>query len=132
MFFCALCISRSQLNVNIIRGENFPLISSSNVSFTYVVVELRPFSQKYEAKAQTRYVRNSVSPLFNDNINYQIQAKDLDNQTLCLSVYDINHLSAHDLIGCVKLEFVGQKIESGLKRFFRERLKWEGDAEVSW
>lgn len=118
---------RSQLNVKIIRGVNFSLLSSSNVSFTYVVVELRPFSQKYEAKAQTRYVRNNVSPTFNDTIKYQIQAEDLPGQILFLSVYDINHLSSHDLIGCVKIKIDGKTIISGSERFYSERLKWEDE-----
>ena len=113
------------LKVNIIRGEDFPLLSSSNVSFTYVVVELRPFSQQYDAKAQTRYVRNSFCPFFNDTINYQIPVKDLNGQMLCLSAYDINHLSAHDLIGCVKLKIDSRNLTSGSEKFCKETLKWE-------
>ena len=116
---------RSQLNVNILRGEDFPLISSSNVSFTYVVVELQPFSQKYEAKAQSRYARNSISPVFNDTIHYQIPVEELQEQTLLLSVYDINHLSAHDLIGSVKMKVDGSFLATGAERIYKENLKFE-------
>ena len=47
-------------------------------------MELKPFSQKYEAKAQTSYVRNSLSPVFNDTIHYQIPVQELQGQTLVL------------------------------------------------
>jgi Ca2+-dependent lipid-binding protein len=113
--------------VNVSRGEDFPLISSSNVSFTYVVVELQPFSQKYEAKAQTRYARNSISPVFNDTIHYQIPLHELQGQTLLLSVYDINHLSAHDLIGSVKINVDGNFLATGAERIYKENLKFEDD-----
>ena len=113
--------------MNILRGEDFPLISSSNVSFTYVVVELQPFSEKYEAKAQTRYARNSISPVFKDTIHYQIPMQELQGQTLLLSVYDINHLSAHDLIGSVRINVDGNFLATGAERVYKENLKFEDD-----
>ncbi|XP_028396798.1 synaptotagmin-2-like isoform X2 [Dendronephthya gigantea] len=123
---------RSQLNVNVLRGEDFPLISSSNVSFTYVVVELQPFSQKYEAKAQTRYARNSISPLFNDTINYQIPIEELQGQSLLLCVYDINHLSAHDLIGSARVNIDGNFLATGAERIYKENLRFEEDNSQSF
>lgn len=113
--------------MNVLRGEDFPLKSSSNVSFTYVVVELQPFSQKYEAKAQTRYARNSISPLFNDTIHYQIPIEELQGQTLLLCVYEINHLSAHDLIGSARVNIDGDFLATGAERIYKENLKFEED-----
>jgi hypothetical protein len=42
-------------------------------------------------------------------------------------VYDINHLSAHDLIGSVKINVDGNFLATGAERIYKENLKFEDD-----
>jgi Ca2+-dependent lipid-binding protein len=114
--------------VKIKKAEDLSVKSSGYVSFNFVQVELDPFSVARSAEGEyleTRRVRNSVYPVFDDLITINILPDELKEQTLMCYVYDENKISPRDLIGVAMLEMHGlfQSIQ-GKEKDFDETLEW--------
>ena len=110
------------------KAEDLSLKSSGYVSFNFVQVELDPYSVARSAEGEyyeTRKVRNSISPVFDDLISINILPDELKEQTLMCYVYDENKISPRDLIGVVTLQMGGifHSIHEKEKDF-DETLKW--------
>ena len=121
------------LHVKIKKAEDLSLKSSGYVSFNFVQVELDPFSVARSAEGEyyeTRRVRNSISPVFDDLISINILPDELEEQTLMCYVYDENKISPRDLIGVATLEMEGifHSIH-GKEKDFDETLKWRKGAK---
>ena len=121
-------IFSAELYVKVKKAEDLSLKSSAYVSFNFVQVELDPFSVARSAEGaylETKRVRNSVCPLFDDVITIKILPDELKEQTLMLYVYDENRISPRDLIGVATLEMHGLvKSISETERDYDETLKW--------
>lgn len=124
----------TELFVNIKRATDLSLKSSAYVSFNFVQVELDPFSAATSAmgeRNETRRVRNSVCPVFNDVIRIQILPNELKKQTLICSVFDENRISPRDLIGVARLE-LGSVFKQiyGTEKEFSETLEWRTGVRI--
>ena len=110
------------------KAEDLSIKSSGYVSFNFVQVELDPFSVARSAEGdnlETRRVRNSICPVFDDLIIIKILPDELKEQTLICSVFDENRISPRDLIGVARLEMRGfvQSIQ-GKEKEFDKTLEW--------
>ena len=126
--FISFSIYSAILHVKIKKAEDLSVKSSGEVSFNFVQVELDPFSVARSAEGEyleTKRMRNSVSPVFDDLITIKILPDELKEQTLICYVYDENRMSPRDLIGVVKLEMIDvfNSIQ-GKEKNFDECLKW--------
>ena len=116
------------LHVHIKSAEDLSVKSSAYVSFNFVQVELDPFLVARSAEGdylETRRVRNSISPVFDDLITIKILPDELKEQTLMCYVYDENRISPRDLIGVANVNMSGllNSIQ-GKEKDFDETLKW--------
>ena len=116
------------LHVKVKRAEDLSMKSSGYVSFNFVQVELDPFSVAKSAEGEyleTKRVRNSFCPVFDDLITIKILPDELKEQTLICYVYDENRISPRDLIGVANLEMRGlvQSIQ-GKEKQFDKTLEW--------
>lgn len=120
--------------MKIIKAEDLSIKSSGYVSFNFVQVELDPFSicrRADEGSHETKRVRNSISPIFNDLISINILPDELKEQTLILYVFDANKISPRDLIGAASLDMrsLFDRI-NGKSEQFVENLQWRREVRV--
>lgn len=124
-----IIFSSGELYINVKSAENLSLKSSAFVSFNFVQVELDPFSVAASAmgeRYETRRVRNSVCPVFNDVIIIKILPNELKEQTLLCYVFDENRISPRDFIGVATLELHSHVFKDiyGIEKDFEETLIW--------
>uniref|UniRef100_H2LSB8 Synaptotagmin n=1 Tax=Oryzias latipes TaxID=8090 RepID=H2LSB8_ORYLA len=89
-----------QLTVGILQAADLMSMDSGGTSDPYVRVLLLPDKKK---KFDTKVHKKTLNPVFNETFVFKVPYEELGGKTLCLSVYDYDRFSKHDVIGEVKL-----------------------------
>ncbi|CAD6187928.1 unnamed protein product [Caenorhabditis auriculariae] len=87
---------QSKLSVTIMKASNLPAMDRNGMSDPYVKLFIYPErKQKYE----TKIIRNTLNPTFNETFLFAIPFNELQSKTLMLVVYDYDRLSKDDKMG---------------------------------
>uniref|UniRef100_A0A3B3Z7C9 Synaptotagmin n=1 Tax=Periophthalmus magnuspinnatus TaxID=409849 RepID=A0A3B3Z7C9_9GOBI len=90
----------SALTIGILQAADLMSMDSGGTSDPYVRVCLLPDKKK---KFDTKVHKKTLNPVFNETFVFKIPYEELGGKTLCMSVYDYDRFSKHDVIGEVKL-----------------------------
>ncbi|KAE8623213.1 hypothetical protein XENTR_v10005541 [Xenopus tropicalis] len=100
------------MQVGIIQATELPALDMGGTSDPYVKVFFLPDKKK---KHETKVHRKTLNPIFNETFTFKIPYQELGGKTLCMSIYDFDRFSKHDIIGEVKVPMntvdLGQPIE---------------------
>ncbi|CAJ0942403.1 unnamed protein product, partial [Mesorhabditis belari] len=89
-----------QLAVTIIEGRDLPAMDSNGMSDPYVKLYLMPEKKQ---KFQTKFIRNTLNPVYNEVFYFPIPFNELQSKTLQLVMYDYDRLSKDDRIGQISI-----------------------------
>ena len=106
------------LRVFIESADDLPAKDFSGTSDPYVKVYLLPDRRN---KYQTRVMRKTLDPEFNEVFYFSIPFKELSERTLQFSLYDFDRFSRHDLIGVVMVNGLNE-IDLSKERFFHRDI----------
>ncbi|KAG8588987.1 hypothetical protein GDO81_006193, partial [Engystomops pustulosus] len=102
----------NQIQVGVIQATELPALDMGGTSDPYVKVFFLPDKKK---KYETKVHRKTLNPIFNETFTFKIPYQELGGKTLCMSIYDFDRFSKHDIIGEVKVPMntvdLGQPIE---------------------
>lgn len=90
----------NQMTVGVIQATELPALDMGGTSDPYVKVFFLPDKKK---KFETKVHRKTLNPVFNETFTFKIPYQELGGKTLCLSIYDFDRFSKHDIIGEVKV-----------------------------
>lgn len=90
----------TKLTIGILQAADLMSMDSGGTSDPYVRVLLLPDKKK---KFDTKVHKKTLNPVFNETFVFKIPYEELGGKTLCMSVYDYDRFSKHDVIGEVKL-----------------------------
>uniref|UniRef100_A0A3P8U0W7 Synaptotagmin n=1 Tax=Amphiprion percula TaxID=161767 RepID=A0A3P8U0W7_AMPPE len=96
--FCPILCT--QLTIGILQAADLMSMDSGGTSDPYVKVLLLPDKKK---KFDTKVHKKTLNPVFNETFVFKVPYEELGGKTLCMSVYDYDRFSKHDVIGEVKL-----------------------------
>uniref|UniRef100_A0A914CSI4 C2 domain-containing protein n=1 Tax=Acrobeloides nanus TaxID=290746 RepID=A0A914CSI4_9BILA len=86
---------KSALTVLIISAEELPAMDLGGTSDPYVKLFLLPEKKK---KFQTKVIRKSLNPVFNESFVFKVPYNEIGGQTLVLNVYDFDRFGKHDQV----------------------------------
>ncbi|XP_053560718.1 synaptotagmin-2 [Bombina bombina] len=102
----------NQIQVGVIQATELPALDIGGTSDPYVKIFFLPDKKK---KYETKVHRKTLNPIFNETFTFKIPYQELGGKTLCMSIYDFDRFSKHDIIGEVKVAMntvdLGQPIE---------------------
>ncbi|XP_022245068.1 synaptotagmin-15-like isoform X3 [Limulus polyphemus] len=87
----------NRLTVILKRAEDLPYMGQEKTYDTFVRVTVLPCKRKYFKSS--RIVKNALNPEFQEYLTFPIEKKDLQKQTLRLSLFDYSRQGRHDAIG---------------------------------
>ncbi|XGW17221.1 hypothetical protein V3C99_002101 [Haemonchus contortus] len=88
--------AQNKLSVMILDAHGLPAMDRNGMSDPYVKLCILPErKQKYE----TKIIRNSLNPVFNETFLFSLPFNELQSKTLMLTVYDYDRLSKDDKMG---------------------------------
>ncbi|XP_034543971.1 LOW QUALITY PROTEIN: synaptotagmin-2-like [Notolabrus celidotus] len=90
----------TKLTVGILQAADLISMDSGGTSDPYVKVQLLPEKKK---KYDTKVHKKTLNPVFNETFVFKVPYEELGGKILCLSVYDYDRFSKHDVIGEVKI-----------------------------
>ncbi|KAM9759664.1 synaptotagmin-2-like isoform 2-T6 [Menidia menidia] len=91
----------TKLTIGILQAADLMSMDSGGTSDPYVRVFILPDKKK---KFDTKVHKKTLNPVFNETFVFkQVPYEELGGKTLCMSVYDYDRFSKHDVIGEVKL-----------------------------
>ncbi|XP_041836831.1 synaptotagmin-2-like isoform X1 [Melanotaenia boesemani] len=90
----------TKLTIGILQAADLMSMDSGGTSDPYVRVLLLPDKKK---KFDTKVHKKTLNPVFNETFVFKVPYEELGGKTLCMSVYDYDRFSKHDVIGEVKL-----------------------------
>uniref|UniRef100_A0A672ZHF8 Synaptotagmin n=1 Tax=Sphaeramia orbicularis TaxID=375764 RepID=A0A672ZHF8_9TELE len=90
----------TKLTIGILQAADLMSMDSGGTSDPYVKVLLLPDKKK---KFDTKVHKKTLNPVFNETFVFKVPYEELGGKTLCMSVYDYDRFSKHDVIGEVKL-----------------------------
>ncbi|XP_074553055.1 synaptotagmin-2-like isoform X2 [Halichoeres trimaculatus] len=90
----------TKLTVGILQAADLMSMDSGGTSDPYVKVLLLPDKKK---KFDTKVHKKTLNPVFNETFVFKVPYEELGGKTLCMSVYDYDRFSKHDVIGEVKI-----------------------------
>ncbi|PIK53139.1 putative synaptotagmin-6 [Apostichopus japonicus] len=112
------------LNVHIYKATDLTAKDFCGTSDPYVKIYLYPDRRK---KFQTKVVRKTCNPEFDERFAFQIPYNELSKRTLKFTIYDFDRFSRHDLIGEVTLTNILQDHDLGVEtEFIRNVVKGSG------
>ncbi|XP_076317973.1 synaptotagmin-1-like isoform X1 [Tachypleus tridentatus] len=89
----------NRLTVFLKKAEDLPYMGQEKTYDTFVRVTVLPCKRKYFKSS--RIVKNALNPEFQEYFTFPIEKKDLQKQTLRLSLFDYSRQGRHDAIGHV-------------------------------
>uniref|UniRef100_A0A671LPR4 Synaptotagmin-15-like n=1 Tax=Sinocyclocheilus anshuiensis TaxID=1608454 RepID=A0A671LPR4_9TELE len=126
---------REQLVVSLLRAANLPAQCQGNV--TLVKLQLLPSDDRRHRQAKAR--RKGCHPQFNDTFVFQVSKSCVDQCSLSMSMYTVDHQKKHHLVGLVLIplrfselkEMAGKVQWRDLDSESDQPLSKNGDIQVS-
>lgn len=113
---------QSKLSVTIVSASDLPAMDRNGMSDPYVKVYVLP---ERKQKFETRIIRNTLNPTYNETFQFSIPFNELISKTLMLVVYDYDRLSKDDKMGqlSVPLESIDFGITTDIERSLQKPEK---------
>ncbi|KAJ8031442.1 Synaptotagmin-6 [Holothuria leucospilota] len=116
------------LNVHVNKATDLTAKDFCGTSDPYVKIYLYPDRRK---KFQTKVVRKTCNPEFDERFAFQIPYNEISKRTLKFTIYDFDRFSRHDLIGEVTLTNMLQDHDLGVEtEFIRNVVKGSAAEKV--
>nr|XP_020490650.1 synaptotagmin-1-like [Labrus bergylta]XP_020490651.1 synaptotagmin-1-like [Labrus bergylta] len=93
--------AQSELIVGIKQANSLKAMDLGGSSDPYVKVYVCPDKAK---TCETKVFRNTLSPVFNEQFNFQISKSSLLKSTVVMQVFDFNRFSKHNIIGELRVQ----------------------------
>ncbi|XP_060892134.1 synaptotagmin VIII [Labrus mixtus] len=94
-------VAQSELIVGIKQANSLKAMDLGGSSDPYVKVYVCPDKAK---TCETKVFRNTLSPVFNEQFNFQISKSSLLKSTVVMQVFDFNRFSKHNIIGELRVQ----------------------------
>ncbi|GAB6028644.1 hypothetical protein CHUAL_004476 [Chamberlinius hualienensis] len=119
---------RSDLIVHVIEAHD--LVSSENGGFNDPYVKLSLMPQVDTKSRQTKILRKSANPYFNEVFKFPVAQEDLAEKSLLLQVFDFDKYSRNDVVGEILLHMSDVDVTSDLEVWseIKKNKKPKGDA----
>lgn len=104
---------RSDLIVHIIEAHD--LVSSENGGFNDPYVKMSLVPQVDTKTRQTKIIRKSTNPYFNEVFKFPVAQEDLAEKSLLLQVFDFDKFSRNDVVGEILLHMSEVDVTSDLE-----------------
>lgn len=103
-----------KLLVTLIAARNLPTrtIGSTNACDPFVRICLLPDTRSH---LQSRFKKKTCNPKFDESFIFQVSSKTLSERVLKLTVYDVDRLRRHNVIGHVIYAMKGHNFETNEK-----------------
>lgn len=92
---------QSELVVGIKQAAELKAMDIGGTSDPYVKVYIWPGRTK---TCETKVFRNTLNPVFNEQLTFPISRTDLKESTVVMQIFDFNRFSKHEMIGELRLE----------------------------
>ncbi|KAK7916516.1 hypothetical protein WMY93_012277 [Mugilogobius chulae] len=93
--------TQSELTVGIKQADSLKAMDLGGSSDPYVKVYICPEKDK---TCETKVLKNTLTPVFNEQFTFQITKDSLMQSTVVMQVYDFNRFSKHNIIGEIRLQ----------------------------
>ncbi|KAM6973318.1 synaptotagmin VIII [Aplochiton taeniatus] len=92
---------QSELIVGIKQAAELKALDLGGTSDPYVKVYIWPGKVK---TWETKVFRNTLNPVFNEQLTFQISRADLKESTVVMQIFDFNRFTKHEMIGELRLQ----------------------------
>ena len=111
------------LLITVMEAEDVPVRDMSGYAYSYVVAKCLPLHEHMTEEYKTKLVRAGFWPQFNDTMEFQIDAPDLESQTLYLYLYEMNRWTKQEGIGQLTVLLDGLSFGIGKEHVIKRKLK---------
>ncbi|XP_062859785.1 synaptotagmin-15 isoform X2 [Trichomycterus rosablanca] len=118
---------KEQLVVSLLRAANLPTQCQNNT--TLVKLQLLPSEDRHHRQAKARC--KGCQPQFNDSFVFQLSNNNVDQCTLSMSVYSVDRLRKHHLVGHVFLPLRQSELQLVAGKVLWRDLKTENHLPLS-
>ncbi|KAK3753293.1 hypothetical protein QZH41_015233, partial [Actinostola sp. cb2023] len=112
----------NELVVTVHNCQELPIKYTGGTVYKYVEVEMFPFHRMTSHKPKTEYIRNDLSPVFEQEVRIKMTSDEVKDQKFYVHVCDFNQISARDLIGSYHVDLRNTKVKS-------KDTQYDGDLE---
>ena len=106
----------------ILHAEDVPVSDLSGYAYLYVTAKCLPLHQFQLKDFQTKPVHARFCPTFNETITFPVGNNDLNKQTLCLYLYEMNRWTRKEGKAHLALDLEGLDLDLGEEHVLRRQL----------
>ncbi|KAK3559499.1 hypothetical protein QTP86_013680 [Hemibagrus guttatus] len=118
---------QEQLVVSLLQAANLPAHCQSNA--TLVKLQLLPSEDRHHRQAKARC--KGCQPQFNDTFVFQVSSNNVDQFTLRMSLYTVDRLKKHHLVGHVLFPLIHSELQEAAGKVLWRDLETESDLPLS-
>ncbi|KAM9462726.1 synaptotagmin-15 isoform 2-T2 [Clarias gariepinus] len=118
---------QEQLVVSLLQAANLPAQCQSNA--TLVKLQLLPSEDRHHRQAKARC--KGCHPQFNDTFVFQVSTNSMDQFTLRMSLYSVDRLKKHHLVGHVLFPLRHSELQKAAGKVLWRDLETESDLPLS-
>uniref|UniRef100_W5UFD0 Synaptotagmin-15 n=1 Tax=Ictalurus punctatus TaxID=7998 RepID=W5UFD0_ICTPU len=118
---------QEQLVVSLLQAANLPAQCQSNA--TLVKLQLLPSEDRHLRQAKAR--SKGIQPQFNDTFVFQVSNNNVDQFTLRMSLYSVDRLKKHHLVGHVLFSLRHSELREAAGKVLWRDLETESDLPLS-
>ncbi|XP_017338126.1 synaptotagmin-15 isoform X1 [Ictalurus punctatus] len=118
---------QEQLVVSLLQAANLPAQCQSNA--TLVKLQLLPSEDRHLRQAKAR--SKGIQPQFNDTFVFQVSNNNVDQFTLRMSLYSVDRLKKHHLVGHVLFPLRHSELREAAGKVLWRDLETESDLPLS-
>ncbi|XP_072524037.1 synaptotagmin-15 [Salminus brasiliensis] len=126
-FALQYCQEKEQLVVSLLRAANLPAHCQGNT--TLVKLQLLPSEDRRHRQAKARC--KGCQPQFNDSFVFQVSSISVDQSTLSMSVYSMDRLKKHHMVGRVLFPLRLSDLRVAVGKVLWRDLETESDLPLS-
>ncbi|TSK14796.1 Synaptotagmin-15 [Bagarius yarrelli] len=118
---------QEQLVVSLLRAANLPAQCQNNA--TLIKLQLMPSEDRHHRQAKARC--KGCHPQFNDTFVFQVSNYSVDQFTLHMSLYTVDRLKKHNLVGYVLFPLRHSELQKAVGKVLWRDLEIESDLPLS-
>lgn len=107
------------------EAEDIPVRDLSGYAYSYVVAKPKKThaALSHPTEYKTKLVRAGFWPTFNETLELEVNAEDIEHEVLDLYLYEMNRWTKHDGIGQISIELGHLGLVVGKEHVIKRKLK---------
>ena len=107
----------------VVEGQDVAVRDLSGYAYSFVLVKALPLHQAERREFRTKHVRASLWPGFHETVEFDLERKELERQTLYLYLYEMNRWTQQEGVGQISLQLAGLGLDIGKEHTLKAKLK---------